>query len=364
MNVLYISALEGGEYSGPIHSVPERINGQRKYDNVFWINLTSIDNINVLNNDLYHYISTKNFRFSKLPQPFDVPDLIVFEEFFKLKLCYIARKAENSNIPYIIVPRCQMTQNYIKNKYLKKILASFLLFNHFAQNALAVQFLTEQEKRDSEFFFHGKSFILPNGIIKQKENALIKGTPIIGTFIGRYSIWQKGLDLLLTSIEKEKAYLKKHNIIFNLYGPNDRTGSIEKIKNIVDEKNLNDLVYVNGPVYNIDKKKILLESSFFIHTSRFEGMPMAVLEALSYGLPCFVTQGSNMREEIQNYNAGWDAENTVESIKENLVELCNSTNSLTEKGRNAKNLANKYSWDSISKTCHEIYSILILNKME
>lgn len=57
--------------------------------------------------------------------------------------------------------------------------------------------------------------VTENDIYIKKENALIKGTTIIGTFIGRYSVFQKGLDLLLNSIEKEKAFLKEHNIIFN-----------------------------------------------------------------------------------------------------------------------------------------------------
>ena len=362
MNILYFSALEGGKYTGPINSVPKRIIGQKKYDNVFWVNLTDIENGELFDNNFYHYIPPKKFDFIKLPQPFNKPDLIIFEEFFKLEFLLVAQKARKNKIPYIIVPRCQMTENYLKNKYLKKVLASKLLFNHFAENALAVQFLTEQEKRDSKSYYLGKSFIAPNGISLRDESANMMEETITGAFIGRYSIWQKGLDLLFSAIEKDKTLLKDKGIVFNLYGPNDRTGSAEAVKKIIDKKDLNDLVHVNGPIFDDGKREVLLNSSFFVHTSRFEGMPMAVLEALSYGVPCLVTQGSNVREEVQKYNAGWGADNTVESIMQALEELCKSIDTLKEKGCNAKNLAKNYSWDSISIMCHSVYSNLIIDK--
>lgn len=359
MNILYISALEGGKYTGPIYSVPSMIKGQQEYDNVYWVNLTNIENAKLFSKDLYHYIPWNKFKFEKIPTPFDKPDLIVFEEFFKLEFCIIARKAESLGIPYIIVPRCQMTENYLKNKHLKKVIASVLLFSHFANKARAVQFLTEQEKIDSQGFYSGESFVMPNGIYLPEESASIVVNPVIGTFIGRYSVWQKGLDLLLEAISKEKELLKKNNVIFELYGPDDRTGSSKSICELVQQKGLEKLVIVNGPVFDEEKKKVLLNSSFFIHTSRFEGMPMSVLDALSYGVPCLVTQGSNLREAVEDNNAGWGAENSVDSIRYALVNMCNDISNLQDKGNNAKKLAKLFSWNEISKNCHKIYDEIL-----
>lgn len=359
MDILYISALEGGKYTGPMYSVPQQIMGQKKYDNVYWINLTEIDKAKLFDDSFYHYIPWRLFKFSDIPSPFDKPNLIVFEEFFKIECCGVARKAEKCNIPYIIIPRCQMTENYLKNKKIKKIAASILLFNHFAKKSLAVQFLTEQEKIDSALYYSGESFIAPNGILIQSETAVVKQDSIVGTFIGRYSIWQKGLDLLIEAIDKEKEIIKRNNIIFRLYGPNDRTSFPKKVKSLIIEKGLSEIVEVKDAVYDAEKKNVLLSSSFFVHTSRFEGMPMSVLEALSYGVPCLVTQGNNMRECVEEYNAGWGADNTVESISNAIISLCNSIDKIELLGSNAKQLSRKFSWDSISKVCHEKYLELL-----
>lgn len=359
MIILYFSALEGGKYSGPIHSVPKQIWSQSQYDTVYWINLTEIENADLFDKEFYHYLPCKGFQFASLPKPFNHPDLIIFEEFFKIECCYVARLAQKLNIPYIIVPRCQMTENYFKNKQLKKVIASMIMFNRFAKKALAVQFLTEQEQQDSRKYYSGNSFIAPNGIDLKSKQAEVDTVPVVGTFIGRYSLWQKGLDLLLSAVQRKKALLEKSEIQIRLYGPNDRSSSPDEVKKIVSEKGLEGIVSVNGSVFDEEKESVLLNSNFFIHTSRFEGMPMSVLDALSYGIPCLVTQGSNMRESIDEFNAGWGADNSVDSIEAAFENLCGTIYEFREKGENAYRLAAKYTWDFIAKDCHDVYSSLV-----
>lgn len=362
MNIIYVSALEGGKYSGPLYSVPKQIESQKKFDNVFWVNLTKIEIYKELQGDLYHFIPLKSFSFEKLPPPFNNPDIVIFEEFFKLECGILARRLIRKKIPYIIVPRCQMTEKYIQNKKIKKTVASFLFFNYFAKSAAAVQFLTEQEKTDSNKYYKGKSFIVPNGIdiplLKAKGN---RNEIKICTFIGRYSIWQKGLDLLILSIQKAQDVLRENKIQFQLFGPNERTGSKFEVEKLIEKYNVSDLVTVKGPVFDNEKKLILLSSDMFIHTSRFEGLPMSVLEALAYGIPCLVTQGSNLREQIVKTNAGWGCDNDVEAIVEMLKTAAIQSHCLEEKANNAYELAKMYSWMSIARKTHEIYEQLLDN---
>lgn len=50
----------------------------------------------------------------------------------------------------------------------------------------------------------------------------------------------------------------------------------------------------------------------------FEGMPMGILEAASYGLPCLITEGTMLGESVKKYDAGWVAQTNAESIAEHL----------------------------------------------
>ena len=96
------------------------------------------------------------------------------------------------------------------------------------------------------------------------------------------------------------------------------------------------------------KKEVLKTADMFIMTSRFEGLSMGLIEALSYGLPCLVTRGTYFMDEVNQFNAGIGTENSVDSISSGLSALVNDLDMLPIYSNNAKELSKKYSWDSAS----------------
>ena len=60
---------------------------------------------------------------------------------------------------------------------------------------------------------------------------------------------------------------------------------------------------------------------------------MGLLEALSYGLPCLVTTGTNMAEEIKEADAGWTSDISVDGISEALKSLLREKGNHSEKGK-------------------------------
>lgn len=359
MNILYLSAIAGRKHAGPTYSVPKQIQAQSKIDSVYWVNLCQVEDESMFDKNMYHFSSPQNFRLEQLPAPFNHPDIVIFEEFFKKEFVFVARQIKKSKIPYVIIPRCQMTKKYLENKKYKKLIFSAVFFSKFAKDAASVQFLSDQEFEDSRDFYNGHSYIAANGIDIHSVASHTQRGQIVGVFIGRYNVWQKGLDLFADALAEKHDELAKANIRFELYGPESPSGSAEDAIKLVKEKNIEDIVGVNGAVFGAEKEKVLLDADFFIHTSRFEGMPMSVLEALSYGLPCLVTQGSNMREDVDNYNAGWGADTNVPSIASALDNLIKDINDLTNKKNNAIELAKKYSWDKIAESCHKTFIELV-----
>ena len=78
---------------------------------------------------------------------------------------------------------------------------------------------------------------------------------------------------------------------------------------------------MNHEISGEEKVQKLLESDVFIQTSRHEGMPMGILEAMSYGVPCAVTDGTNLGEFIKDNKCGWNCETTVLGISEMLEKI-------------------------------------------
>ena len=108
-------------------------------------------------------------------------------------------------------------------------------------------------------------------------------------------------------------------------------------------------VYCGG-VYGKDKQKVLKEADAFILTSRFEGMPMGVLEALTYGVPCILTPGTNMADDLSQFGAGWKAEFNANSVAEIIIKAVNDLkNNYKYHHEAAYKLSKTFDWNKISK---------------
>ena len=119
---------------------------------------------------------------------------------------------------------------------------------------------------------------------------------------------------------------------------------------IIEKLNVGDFVSLNHEIVGEEKEHILLESDVFLQTSRTEGMPMGILEALSYGIPCLITEGTTLGKFINEYNSGWVAETTVDSIAKMLVRSVNEKERLLSKSQNAiKTIEENFSWDMIAE---------------
>ena len=117
---------------------------------------------------------------------------------------------------------------------------------------------------------------------------------------------------------------------------------------------------LNGPVIDEEKKNVLLNTDIFIQTSRFEGMPMGILEALSYGIPSIVTTGTTLSDFVEKYNAGYHCETSAEGIAEAIEKAVLERSKLTELSQDAKKLIEEnFLWESVASDAISKYKKLI-----
>ena len=170
------------------------------------------------------------------------------------------------------------------------------------------------------------------------------------------------MDLLVDACSKMQDELRQAGCTIRLYGP-DWDDDESKLRKRVQERGVADIILLgNGPVYEDEKRNLLLRYDFFVLTSRLEGHPMALIEALSYGLPAVVTEGSNMADEIRTYNAGWESVTTVEGIAGSLRRLIKERVELSLKSQNAILLSKQYNWKSLACDASEKYAFLLRKK--
>lgn len=149
----------------------------------------------------------------------------------------------------------------------------------------------------------------------------------------------KGLDLLMECINDIKKYMRENNIIVSLYGKMYK--DYDKVKKMVDDYQINDIVHLNDGVYGEEKYSKLLNADVFIQTSRSEGQPLGIIEAISLGLPCILTRGTNFGELVESEEIGWVSDFSKESLESSIKEAFSQKNKLPEMSKKQLSMPKK-----------------------
>ena len=126
-----------------------------------------------------------------------------------------------------------------------------------------------------------KSFVIPNAFIPKGEERVTTERRKVIVSAGRF-VYQKGYDTLIRAFDIVNQAHPDYTL--ELYGGGDDQPLYESI---IEENNLKGKVKLFGYVNNISE--VISDSSVFVLSSRFEGIPNVLIEAMSVGVPTVAT---------------------------------------------------------------------------
>lgn len=203
--------------------------------------------------------------------------------------------------PYVVTPH-GMLEPWIRARSPRlKAMVSGLYQDRFLKRAAGFQILTEKERDDVAEFSTGQPIhVVPNYVPAFRadhekpgwwqEN--FEGRDIY-LFLGRIHE-KKGCfelcDAWARLCEDDASFQERSVLIF--CGWNDGLAGFEDKVLALGERYGNALFA--GPQYDAEKSRTLRCATFFLLPSKSEGLPMAILEAWSAGLPTIMTEYCNL----------------------------------------------------------------------
>lgn len=266
------------------------------------------------------------------------PQMVHMHSVFLPKQAVLARTLARSNIPYMITPHGLSTQLFQRGR-VKKSVYSWLVEKPRFYTASAISVLTPMEAKAVRAFvphFRGVIRWIPNPVDEGSLGALSwKGG--IGTkrlvFLGRFDVLCKGIDILL----EIARFLP--NVEVHLYGMEDprTSGWLERLK-----RNLPPNVYFHSPVFGVEKARVLADASLYIQTSRWEGFPISIAEAMCLGVPCAIAETINLAELFRQYDLGLVLPQNAEEAATRLSEGLNQPTQLRHWSERAQAFAREH----------------------
>jgi len=214
----------------------------------------------------------------------------------------VARRLARLRLPYVLTPHGSYSPAALRKSRLAKRVYGRLFESYLLRQAARVHCLGESEVLGVKQLNHQLvTSLLPYGF--EPPRPVLPAVPAapgrfrVG-FCGRLDDHHKGLACLLAGFAEFAHQVPAAELWIIGDGP-DRAR--------VDfwaEAAPAGSVQLLGSRYGDEKIGLLGQLDVFAHTSHYEGLPTAVLEAVALGVPCVVTEATNLGGYVRDFGCG------------------------------------------------------------
>lgn len=235
----------------------------------------------------------------------------------------------------------------------KKIICFFLKMNDVTIT------VSDSWKTYFETSFHLKNVYKINNIVAPMPAigpsiTACKNGSVNFLFLGLIDSNKGIFDLLQVLSDNKNVLTNKFKLII---GGN---GQVNLLNETIATGHLNELVEYRGWVSGADKHELLLNTDVFVLPSYYEGVPVAILEAMSYGKPVISTRVGGIPEIVQSSLNGWLIKPGDHSALLNAILFyVNEHENISKHGARSLHIVKNYYPESIVPQLEDVYCSLL-----
>ena len=240
--------------------------------------------------------------------------------------------------------------------------AEFALFSQ--KHSRSVQFilskcdciiaLSESWKKFFEDNFNCNNVVIIKNIIEEPIIHPISHEKFTLLFLGRIGE-RKGFYDLLEVIQKNRDLYK--NKLLLLFGGD---GEVDNVQKLIRQNNISDIIQYQGWVSGEKKKQLLNMADAYILPSYNEGLPISVLEAMSYSLPIISTNVGGIPEIVKNGINGFIVlPGYIYGIEFAINKLLNDVKLCKQMGKKSSKMVEEHLPKYVSKQLYNLYTSII-----
>lgn len=262
-------------------------------------------------------------------------------------------------IPKLFGKRCIVTIHGIdwaRDKWKHGFGSRYIKFGEYiaAKYADEVIVLSEKVQKYFKKFYDRDTVLIPNGVMTHENRKANLITQKFGLHKDEYICAlsrlteEKGIHFLIEAYKE----LKTDKKLVIAGATSDTDGYVKMLKEMAgDDPNIIFTGFVSGKLL----EEIYSNAYVYVLPSKLEGMPLSLLEAMSYG-NCVI--GSDIAEiaDVVEDKAILFKKANVEDLKEKLQMVCDDVE-LVEKYKNEASgyICGKYNWEDVVNRTVEVY---------
>ncbi len=214
--------------------------------------------------------------------------------------------------------------------------------------------LSENVKKYFKDTYDRQTVFIPNGVLPAKPKKAEEITKHYGLYKDEYILFlgrlvpEKGVKYL---IEAYKSLDTDKKLVI-AGGASD---SAEHLQELTDLAGNEPRIIFTGFVQGGVLEELYSNAYIYVLPSDLEGMPISLLEAMSYGNCCLTSDIPECTDVLGACGAAFK-QGDVESLRERLQMLCNDRQSVDwYKKQAAEYICNRYNWDDVTMKTLQLY---------